>query len=290
MNHQSIGQMEIEAKKNRATCNLETHSELEERLSLLEQKSRKMDESIRYAGSLQQSILPSERQFQNAFRDSFVFFKPKDIVSGDFYWIYLYGNDIYFALGDCTGHGVPGALLNIAGNTILRQIIRLEGVSDPSLILTLLDDEITSLFNENLTNGATRDGMEIALCKFNLKTNKGQFCGAGRPLILIRDGQLIEFKKNQRSIGYDGSKKKQFVTTEFNLMKNDSFYLFSDGYTDQFGGENVKKFNRKRFRNLLLSIQEFSMDLQHKELTFSYNNWKGAQEQIDDVCVIGVKI
>ena len=269
---------------------LKGYTELEKRLEYLEQKSKEMDESIRYAGSLQQSILPNDMLFKNAFDDAFVYFQPKDIVSGDFYWIYLHGNDIFFAVGDCTGHGVPGALLNIAGNTILRQIIRQEGISNPSDVLRLLDNELVDLFNENLTTGKRRDGMEIALCKFNLATRTGQFCGAGRPLILIREGELIEFKKGSSSIGYEGITDKHFETIEFPLFEGDSFYLFSDGYTDQFGGENVKKFNRKRFRNLLSSVNEFPMEKQRDELAFSYNNWKGCQDQIDDVCVIGVRV
>lgn len=268
------------------------HSEenLVKRLAELEAKSREMEESIRYAGSLQQSILPNERIFKNAFMDAFVLFQPKDIVSGDFYWIYQHHDDVYFAVGDCTGHGVPGALVNIAGNTLLRQIIRLEGVSDPATIIRMLDNELTSLFNENLTVGTRRDGMDIVFCKFNLRTGKGSFCGAGRPLVLIREGQLVEFKKGSYSIGYCLNCEKEFETVHFNLHKGDIFYLFSDGYTDQFGGENVKKFNRQRLRNLLLSINGMPMDKQKKELELSFSNWKGNQEQIDDVCLIGVSI
>lgn len=265
-------------------------NDLQQRLAYLEAKSQEMEESIRYAGSLQQSILPNERIFQNAFKDAFVLFQPKDIVSGDFYWIYQHNNDIYFAVGDCTGHGVPGALVNIAGNTLLRQIIRLEGVSDPAMIIRLLDNELTSLFNENLTEGTRRDGMDIAFCKFNLSTMKGSFCGAGRPLILVRDGELIEYKKGPDAIGYSLLLEKSFESVEFELQEGDQFYLFSDGYTDQFGGENVKKFNRQRFRNLLLSLEEMTMEKQKKELVLSYKNWKGKQEQVDDICVIGVQL
>lgn len=275
---------------NGVSLTQETQNELQQRLAYLEARANEMEESIRYAGSLQQSILPNERIFKNAFKDAFVLFQPKDIVSGDFYWIYQHHNDIYFAVGDCTGHGVPGALVNIAGNTLLRQIIRLEGVTDPATIIRLLDNELTSLFNENLTEGSRRDGMDIVFCKFNLDTMKGSFCGAGRPLYLVRKGELIEFKKGQDSIGYSPNNEKVFESIEFELEENDQFYLFSDGYTDQFGGDNVKKFNRQRFRNLLQSIEEMSSDKQKKELILSYNNWKGKQEQIDDVCVIGVKL
>lgn len=263
---------------------------LTERLALLEARSVEMEESIRYAGSLQRSILPNERIFKNAFADAFVLFQPKDVVSGDFYWMFQHHDDIYFAVGDCTGHGVPGALVNIAGNTILRQIIRIEGLSEPGDIMRLLDQELVSLFNENLTEGKTRDGMDIVFCKFNLRKRTGSFCGAGRPLLLVRNNSLIEFKKGPDSIGYSSKENKQFDTVYFDLREGDNFYLFSDGYTDQFGGENVKKFNRERFRNLLLSMNDMSLDKQKKELIFSYNNWKGKQDQIDDVCVIGVKI
>jgi serine phosphatase RsbU (regulator of sigma subunit) len=269
---------------------LNEEQNLVQRLAYLEAKSLEMEESIRYAGSLQRSILPNEQLFKNAFRDAFVLFQPKDIVSGDFYWIFQHHDDIYFAVGDCTGHGVPGALVNIAGNTILRQIIRLEGLSEPGDIMRLLDQELVSLFNENLVEGNTRDGMDIVFCKFNLRKKQGSFCGAGRPLLMVRSGKLTEFKKGPDSIGYSSKQTKEFETVHFDLRSGDKFYLFSDGYTDQFGGENVKKFNRERFRNLLLSMDDMSFEKQKKELQFSYNNWKGKQEQIDDVCVIGIGI
>lgn len=265
-------------------------TDLQERLSYLEERAHEMEESIRYAGSLQRSILPNERIFQTVFKDAFILFQPKDIVSGDFYWIFQHQDEVYFAVGDCTGHGVPGALVNIAGNTLLRQIIRLEGVSDPALIIQMLDNELVSLFNEHLTEGMTRDGMDVIFCKFNLKQMKGSFCAAGRPLVLVRDGELIEFKKGSQSIGYTADGPKEFVTEKFDLNEGDQFYLFSDGYTDQFGGENVKKFNRNRFRNLLTSISEMPMAKQKKELIFSYQNWKGRQSQVDDICVIGISI
>ena len=263
---------------------------LEDRLAFLEAQQQEMEQSIRYAGRLQYAVLPPEDLFKNAFADAFVYFQPKDIVSGDFYWIYHFGDDIYFAVGDCTGHGVPGAMVNMAGNTLLRQIIRQEGVSDPGLIMYLLNEELVNLFNENLSSGSTYDGMDIVFCKYNLKTMKGSYCGAGRPLLMVRGGELIEFKKGPSSIGYFTGETKVFETESFELEKGDSFYLFSDGYTDQFGGENVKKFNRKRFRNLLLSINDFDMDKQKKELKFHYNNWRGKQDQIDDVCVVGVRV
>lgn len=265
-------------------------AEFANRINYLEEQAKTLQESMRYAGSLQRSILPNERIFQNVFSDAFVIFQPKDIISGDFYWIFQHHDEVYFAVGDCTGHGVPGAMVNIAGNALLRQIIRLEGLSDPAKIVELLDQELTSLFNEHLTEGTTRDGMDLVFCKFNLSQMKGSFCGAGRPMILIRNGQLVEFKKGLDSIGHTSKESKEYETIHFGLEKGDQFYLFSDGYTDQFGGENVKKFNRQRFRNLLSSITDFELEKQKSELIFHYNNWKGKQEQVDDICVVGIRI
>lgn len=264
--------------------------ELANRIQNLENQAKTLQESMRYAGNLQRSILPNELVFQSVFSEAFVLFKPKDIVSGDFYWIFQHHDDVYFAVGDCTGHGVPGAMVNIAGNALLRQIIRLEGFSDPAKIVALLDSELTSLFNEHLTEGSTKDGMDLVFCKFNLKQKKGYYCGAGRPLIHIRNNELIEYKKGLDAIGYTTKESKQFETISFDLQEGDLFYLFSDGYTDQFGGENIKKFNRQRFRNLLSSIVDFNLQKQKNELLFHYSNWKGKQEQVDDICVVGIKI
>lgn len=273
-----------------AEKDLSSDQSKEKRFALLEARNKEMEESIRYASSLQQSILPNENIFIDNFKDAFVLYQPKDIIGGDFYWISIYRSEVYFAVGDCTGHGVPGAMVNIAGNTILRQIIKRKGLSDPALILYELDLELTSLFNDNKTSGQTYDGMDIVLCKFNLKTLEGSFCGAGRPLILLRNNELTEFKKGLSSIGYNYFGEKKFERQDFTLEKGDQFYLFSDGYTDQFGGENIKKFNRKRFRNLLTSISDKKMKYQKKELQLTLQNWMGKHEQIDDVCVLGIKI
>lgn len=263
---------------------------LKERLDFLERKNSEFEQSIRYAGSLQQSILPNERLFRNAFRDAFVLFKPRDIVSGDFYWIASYDSDVYFAVGDCTGHGIPGALLNIAGNTILRQIIRTEGVRDPAKIIEMLDMELTALFNDNRTEGETRDGMDIVLCRFDLDGGMGTCCTAGRPLIMIREGELHEIRNESSSVGSCSGTTKVFESSTFNLRQGDRFYMFTDGYTDQFGGENVKKFNRKRFRSMLLALTDYSFSKQKNLLDLSFENWKGSVEQIDDVCVVGIGI
>ncbi len=262
----------------------------ESRIEKLETKANELEQSIRYAGSLQKSILPPPSLFNDIFDDAFVLYQPKDIVGGDFYWLSQFENEVYFAVGDCTGHGVPGAMVNIAGNTILRQLIRKKGLSEPSDIIEELDKELIGLFNENKSDGQTYDGMDVVFCKFNLDEMKGSYCGAGRPLILVRDGEIIEYKKGLSSVGYNIFGEKRFETVEFDLEVGDLFYLFSDGYTDQFGGDNIKKFNRKRFRNLLTSIADMNLTKQKKELDLTLQNWMGNHEQIDDVCVLGIKI
>lgn len=263
---------------------------LEKKVSILEERSNEFQASVTYASRLQQAILPNERLFKEAFDDAFVMYEPKDVVSGDFYWIYKSENRIYFAVGDCTGHGIPGAMLSIAGNTLLRQIIKSENVTDPAQIISKLDDGITALFNENLTIGNTRDGMDIAFCIVDYELGIASCCAAGRPIIVVKNGEIIEYKSGLNSVGYFDERDKDFVSVDFEVESGDQIYLFSDGYTDQFGGENIKKFNRKRFRTLLGSISEMSMKKQRKELELAFDNWKNTHEQIDDVCVVGVRI
>ena len=171
-----------------------------------------------------------------------------------------------------------------------KYIIKVNEITDPSEIIKKLDDGITTLFNENLTKGNTRDGMDIAFCSLDIDIGILSYCGAGRPLVLIRDNEVYEYKSGLNSVGYLENYQKQFSTIELKIEPKDQIYLFSDGYTDQFGGDNVKKFNRKRFRTLLLSISEMEMVRQRKELELAFDNWTGSQDQIDDVCVIGIRI
>jgi serine phosphatase RsbU (regulator of sigma subunit) len=264
--------------------------ESQQYLSAIEEKAKHYEDSIRYAERIQFAILPNIKLFLENFQEALVLFKPKDIVSGDFYWIHKNDNQVYFAVGDCTGHGVPGALINMAGNTILRQIISNKGIDNPAEIIQHLDKELVGLFNDNLTQGITRDGMDITLCRFDLLDRKLYFCTAGRPLLIIRNKELFEFESDLYGVGYADDQRKSFRLQEFDLKLGDQIYLFSDGYTDQFGGDNIKKFNRKRFRNLLTSISDFSMSRQSEELSTVFDEWKGKNEQIDDVCVLGIRI
>jgi serine phosphatase RsbU (regulator of sigma subunit) len=269
---------------------LVSEKSIEDQLADLHDKANELEASMQYASRLQHALLPNETQFINAFNDAFIFYRPRDIVSGDFYWIFPFKEQIYFAVGDCTGHGVPGAMVCMAGITLLRQVIRIEGLNDPSEILTLLDQEITALFNENVQDGVTRDGMDMAFVRYDKKLNKIYYCGANRSLIHVRKGELLEIDGDRLPLGYFDLGHKAFTTHELDVLPNDLLYLFTDGYTDQFGGSNVKKFNRKRFRTLLTSLGEFSMKRQKTEIEEAFREWKGKYDQIDDVCVIGIKI
>ncbi|MFI5202969.1 MAG: PP2C family protein-serine/threonine phosphatase [Flavobacteriales bacterium] len=271
------------------------HSEIpeksmEDRLADLHEKAFELEASMQYASRLQQALLPEEIQFKNVFSDAFIFYRPRDIVSGDFYWVFPFEDQVYFAVGDCTGHGVPGAMVSMAGMTLLRQVIRRKGLKDPARILTILDEEITSLFNDNVLDGVTRDGMDMAFARYDKSQQKIFYCGANRSLLHVRNGELTELDGDRFSLGYFDIYHKAFTTQEIAVEKNDLLYLFTDGYTDQFGGANIKKFNRKRFRTLLSSLSEFSMSRQKNEVEEAFREWKGKYDQIDDVCVMGLKL
>lgn len=256
----------------------------------LEAKNQMLEDSIRYASAIQRAMLPDESQFQTLFTDAFIMYKPRDVLSGDFYWIFPFKDQIYFAVGDCTGHGVPGALIYMAGSALLRQVILMEGLNDPALILEELDQQLTTLLNEHIHSEYRADGMDIAFCRYDRSTRKLYFSGAGRPLVLVRNGEPQMLSSDRAWIGYDPFGVKSMSTQCLDTKPGDMVYLFSDGYTDQFGGEKVKKFNRKRFLRMLSSIAELRCELQGNELKHAFRNWKGNQEQVDDVCVVGVRV
>lgn len=256
--------------------------------TLLKDKNKELLDSISYSQRIQQAVLPHLSLFHTTFKEAFVLYKPKDIVSGDFYWYYKRNNLVYVAAIDCTGHGVPGALMTILANSLMKNIVR-QNTIDPGVILKKLDEYLYEELNLNREN-KTPDGMDISLCVFDFERNTLQFSGAFRPLILIRDEAFLEFRGARYPIGFYDNIDKVFETTTIQLQQGDTFYLFSDGYVDQFGGEKTKKFNKKAFRNLLLDIQYLSLEEQEGYLEYVFNNWKQQEEQTDDVCIIGLKV
>jgi len=254
----------------------------------LEQQNKDMLDSIQYASRIQEAILPDIEKIKNAFSDAFVLYQPKDVVSGDYYFFYQRGSKSFVAAVDCTGHGVPGALMSIIANGILKEVIIKKGITEPSEILYALDEELFAALNKK--GEITSDGMDVALAVFDSENNSVSYSGAFRPMILLRDNELIEFEANRYPIGFYADVEKIFVSKEIEFKKEDTFYFFTDGYCDQFGGELKKKFNRTRFKELLMSLQGMEMEEQHSFLQYALLNWRQAEPQLDDVCIIGVRI
>ncbi|MDF2436290.1 MAG: bacterio-opsin activator [Bacteroidota bacterium] len=256
----------------------------------LEQHNKDMVDSITYASRIQEAILPDVQQIRNAFKDAFVLYQPKDVVSGDYYFFHRKKDKVFVAAVDCTGHGVPGALMSFIANSILKEVIIKKGLEEPSEILYALDEELFLSLNKQNSDGVTNDGMDVALGVFDLSKNTLTYSGAFRPMIMIRENEIIEFDPNRYPIGFYGDVKKEFVSRTIELQENDTFYFFTDGYCDQFGGELKKKFNRRRFKELLLSAQSMEMEEQESFLQYALLNWRQEEEQMDDILVMGVKI
>ena len=252
---------------------------------IVEEKSQEITDSIEYAKTIQSAILPSSKVVNEFLKDSFVLYKPKDIVAGDFYWMEAKADRILFAVADCTGHGVPGAMISVVCNNALNRSVREYNLSDPGQILDKARDIVIQEFEKSETE--VRDGMDIAIC--SLIEDKLEYAGAHNPLWIIRNGILIETKANKQPIG-KFENLQPYKTHSFQLEKGDTIYIFSDGYSDQFGGIRGKKYKTTNFKNFLLSIQENSMEKQFSLLDAEFEKWRGSMEQIDDVCVIGLRI
>ena len=264
--------------------------QLLEKHKQLQQHNKDMVDSIQYASRIQEAILPDVQKIKNAFKDAFVLYEPKDVVSGDYYFFHRRGNKLFVAAVDCTGHGVPGALMSIIANGILREVIVKKGIEEPSEVLYALDDELHLAMNRQNKGSATYDGMDVGLGVFDLEENTITYSGAFRPMLLLRENAFIEFEPNRFPIGFCGDVEKVFVSKKLALQEDDVFYFFTDGYCDQFGGELKKKFNRKRFKELLLSAQEMEMDEQESFLQYALLNWRQEEPQMDDILVMGIKI
>jgi len=256
----------------------------------IQNKNKKIADSINYAKRIQNAILPNNAVIHRVIPDSFILYKPKDVVSGDFPWYVKLGDDIYMAAVDCTGHGVPGALLSLIGYFLLNDIVRSRKISDPGLILDQLDEGVTTTLRQDQDDSKTKDGMDIALCKINMKNRKVEYAGAHRPLYVMQKGEMVEIKGNKFAIG-GGIYKNQtnFTNTKLSLNKGDSFYFCSDGFPDQFGGPDNRKFGPKRLRALIADIHEKPMKEAYKIFDKEWTDWQGNEKQTDDVLLIGIK-
>jgi ligand-binding sensor domain-containing protein/serine phosphatase RsbU (regulator of sigma subunit) len=261
------------------------------RTAELQKKNLDITSSIQYAQRIQQAIIfPSMNDFSDEFRNVFVLFKPKDIVSGDFFWYIKTGKKRIFAAADCTGHGVPGAFMSIIGNNLLNQIVSEKGITDPAQILTLLDEQVRENLHQKGRKSDTFDGMDIALCAIDENSYTLTYSGAYNPLYLVRDGELTKYKASRRSIG--GTKliaHKEFYNHKIELQKKDTIYIFSDGFADQFGGPRERKYTSRRMQEKIIKVQNENMPNQQLILEETIDNWMGDFEQIDDMIIVGVR-
>jgi len=256
---------------------------------LLAEKNKEITDSITYAKRIQNAILPSDTTVKEYLPNNFVLYLPKDIIAGDFYWLEHKNNKILFAAADCTGHGVPGAMVSVVCNNALNRTVREYGLTNPAEILNKTREIVVQEFEKS--DDDVKDGMDISLCCLDLSGSYAtlQWAGANNPLWIIRKHELIEVKPNKQPIGKTDN-PLPFTIHEIQLQKGDIIYVFTDGFADQFGGEKGKKFMYKPFKELLLSIQDKTMDEQKIVLEKHFIDWKGNLEQVDDVCVIGVCI
>ncbi len=269
---------------------VEQKKQIETQNHELESAYKGIQDSIHYAERIQHAILPLTSEINTIFPDSFVLFRPRDIVSGDFYWMVTRGSLTWIACVDCTGHGVPGAFMSMIGNTLLNEIVLEKNIESPDKILDLLHIRIRQALRQD-AGGETRDGMDISLCMFNHEKQKLSYAGANRAIWIIRNNELNAIPADKFSIGGDQENEvRHFKLTELNIINGDCIYLSSDGYADQFGGPKGKKFMVKKFQEVLLEIHTLPMIEQGIKLEKTFLEWKGLLEQVDDVLVIGIKI
>ncbi len=260
-------------------------------LEVLQQKQAITD-SISYARRIQKASLPSPPYLDNILSDYFTIFKPKDIISGDFYWVREIDGFIVIVVADSTGHGVPGALMSMLGVTLLNEQFRTFGIRQPDVILRHLRNKVKDILAQEGSASDQKDGMEMAIVIIDPEKEELQFAGANRPLFVFRkndDYELISIKGDKQPIGVHWE-ETEFTNHVIKLQENDSLYIFSDGFVDQYGGEKRKKFKTSNFKKLLLSVQTESMKNQKKVIEDAFEEWRGSNEQIDDVCVIGVRL
>jgi serine phosphatase RsbU (regulator of sigma subunit)/HAMP domain-containing protein len=246
-----------------------------------------LTDSINYAKRMQQAILPNREEVDALFDQNFILYKPKDIVSGDFYWFKQSGKKRMFTAVDCTGHGVPGAFMSLVGHNVLNQVTKV--FTRPAQILNNLN-RIAIEVVRSPDNMQTRDGMDLSFCTYDPDTRIMEFAGAQNPVYVVRRGELLEYKGDKFSIGAFEHGEQQFTNHEIELEPNDMIYMSSDGYADQFGGPRNKKFLRKKFKELLLEIYTLHPQEQHDRLHSELVKWKGSAEQVDDILVIGIRV
>jgi ligand-binding sensor domain-containing protein/serine phosphatase RsbU (regulator of sigma subunit) len=266
-----------------------THEVVEQR-DELERKNKDITDSINYAKRIQSAIIPAAKKLSDVLPDSFIYFRPRDIVSGDFYWLNQYGDKLLIACADCTGHGVPGAFMSIIGSTVLQDTLSRQEVTSPTQVLFRLDDEIQKLLNAEQGEDKPRDGMDISVCEIDLKTREVRIASAMRPVFLYRGGEEIQVKGSRHPIGGGYKDDKEFNMQTYQMQAGDMIYMFSDGYADQFGGPEGKKLKIARMRELFEFMHSRPAEFQQNTLHTTLLKWMGDYKQVDDILVMGIRI
>ena len=282
----SLGFVFVQLRKTRAQKVV-----IEGQHEKLNQSHQEITDSINYAKRIQDALMTSAVYIKDVLPESFILFNPKDVVSGDFYWVYRSPKgQIYFTVADCTGHGVPGAFMSMIGTSLLNEFIIENNIEDTAEVLTKMRAQIIKSLDQKGLQGENKDGMDMALCKYDPKKGTVQYSGAYNPLIHISKNEINQLKGDSQPVGLHTGKKLPFTNKEIQVAKGDMLYIYSDGFPDQFGGEKGKKYLSGKFKKFLLSISDKPIDEQDRLIKAEFTNWIGDHEQIDDVCVMGVRI
>jgi serine phosphatase RsbU (regulator of sigma subunit) len=246
--------------------------------------------SLRYAEMIQHALMPDPVMLKGRVKDFFILFLPRDIVSGDFYYSFCNSHTLCIAAGDCTGHGVPGALMSILGISFLNEIMQSCTNLRPNRILNLMREKVMKALQQTGESSAAKDSIDIGLCVIDCLTGKLQYAGANRPLLMLRNGELTEYKADKMTIGIAPLKESPFTNNCIDTLPGDSFYLFTDGFSDQFGELSNKKLKPKQFKRMIESVVGLPMAEQKVRLQCAFDEWKGCAQQVDDVLVFGFQI
>jgi serine phosphatase RsbU (regulator of sigma subunit) len=263
--------------------------QIQQAFTTIEVKNRKITESIEYAGKLQNTFLPTYSDFHDKLGNAFVFYQPRDIVSGDFYWVHETPENRIFIAADCTGHGVPGAILSILAITLINELVVAKKNEQPDILLNKLREQVKIALNQHDFNSFRKDGMDISVCNINKQTLEMQFAGAYNSAYIFRKQELTELKADRQPVGVY-IKEQKFTLHNFQLQKDDTIYLFSDGFISQFGGDKNEKFGFVRFKKMLSDLSVCSMRQHEPQMEAIFNHWQKKQSQLDDILVMGYRV
>lgn len=287
--YRAIEKQKIEIEKRNYKIKKQ-HEDVLRQKDIISRKNEEITADLRYSQKIQEAILPSNSFIDEILQQYFIVNIPKNIVSGDFYWVEKNGNKVIIAVADCTGHGVSGALMHMMGIMFLNEIVKSKATKEPGEIMDELRKYVMSSLHQTGEFGEAQDGMDMTIVSIDFQTYELKFAGANNPLYIINNKGFTEIKGDRMPVGININCEKPFKTHTVKLEKNDELYMFTDGYADQFGGPRSKKFRYKYFKELLISISGSSMQQQKEIIEQTFYKWKGNNEQVDDVLLMGIKI